>query len=220
MRKTFTTVLPDEPYKTTTKKNNIVECTYDGPQFLLLRINNKDGFIFCIDRVADKLEDLDNFKLQPHQLEDEDQFQIVIDAAELTWEAAYLTGNYTHEPFVDYTETLVTGETYTYHYDDESCAVEQPFYVNDMFYDKTTNTFKRPRYRVHAVAKADFVASIDSNLKAINDKLADESDKFTAEDIAKLKEYQTFIASVKTKYIAAGVDHWKIPFPEMPKLSS
>lgn len=220
MRKTFTTILPDEPYKTTTKKNQVIECTYDGPRYLLLRVRESDGFIFSIDRVEEDLATLEKFKIEPHKLEGEGMFQVVLDAMDLTWEAAYLTGDYSHAPFPDYEETLVTGEKYTYHYDDEGCAVEQPFYVNDMHYDKGTNTFKRPRYRVHAVAKADFAAAMVSNLKHIQDIIDNESHKFTDEDLVAIRNYKDFLASIPTKYIAAGVDHWKIPFPPIPKLSS
>lgn len=220
MRKTFTTILPDEPYKTATTKNITVECTYDGPRYMLLRIRESDGFIFSIDRLEDELAEIEKFRIEPHKLQDEGMYQVLLDAMENTWEAAHLTGNYTHEPFADYVETLPTGETYTYHYDDESCAVEQPYYVNDMHYDKGTNTYKRPRRRVHAVSKADFAASIAGNLKHVQEMLDEQSEKFTAEDLVAIREYRDFLASVPTKYIAAGVDHWKIPFPPIPKLSS
>lgn len=211
MKKTFTTVLPDEPYKTTTKKNYTIECTYDGPAYLLIRVKEEDGSIVCIDRESDSLEQLETFKIDQHRLDPEGVYQVVVDAAKDTWEAAYLTGYYTHEPFPDYEETLPTGEKWTYHYDDESCAVEQPFYVNDMFYVKATGTFKRPRYRVHAVAKSDFWTGLQTNIESTQAILDKGADGFNEEQVEKIKTYLDAVKAIPTKY--KDVDHWKIPFP-------
>lgn len=216
MKKTFTTVLPDEPYKTSTKKNNVVECTYDGPRYLLIRVREEDGFIFCIDEEEEDLEKLNSYKIDQHKLDPEGVYQVVVDAMTNTWEAAYLTGYYTHDPFDDYEETLATGEKWTYHYDDNSCAAEQPFYVNDMFYEKNTGTFKRPRYRVHAVAKRDFWAGVDSQIETYEEVVSNPNylDKgYNEEQIEKLRAHVLALKNIKTRH--ADTDHWKIPFPEL-----
>lgn len=211
IEKTFTTVLPDEPYKTTTKLNKTVTCTFRGPRYYLLRCDAETGQILCVDRGSDDQEELrglitDN---EPHI-----HFQI-LDAEVNTWEAAYLTRNYTTGPISNYVETLPTGEKYEYHYDDDTSACNQPFYVNDMKYDKGTNSYVRPRYRVHAVAEDDFWASIDSQKETFA-KVVKETDKYSAEKMAAIKAYYDFLSTAKTKY--AGVNHWKIPFPQHPPL--
>lgn len=211
MKKLFTTVLPDEPYKTSTKKNITIECTYDGPQYLLIRVKDEDGSIVCIDREGNSLEEIEAFKIDQHRLDPEGVFQVLVDAAVNTWEAAYLTGYYTHAPFPDYEEILPTGEKWTYHYDDEGSAVEQPFYVNDMYYEKATGTFKRPRYRVHAVAKADFWAGVQSTITATQAILDKGGDEYTPEQLKKLEAYLAVVKEMPTKY--KDIDHWKIPFP-------
>lgn len=213
MKKTFTTVLPDEPYKTSIKKNTVIECVYDGPQYLLLRVREEDGSIFCIDRESDSMETIDQYKIDQHRLDPEGVYQIVLDAAINTWEAAYLTGYYTHEPFADYEETLPTGEKWTYHYDDEACAVEQPFYINDMYYVKATNTFKRPRYRVHAVAKEDFWTGLSENITSTERQIADANSAYSDEQKEILRTYVARLKVIQSNY--RDIDHWKIPFPEL-----
>lgn len=216
MRKVFTTILPDEPYKTSTALNKTIECTYDGPRYLLLRIRKEDGYVFCIDRVSEDLADLESHKIEQSRLDPEGVYQIVLDAQVHTWEAAYMTGDYTHAPFDDHVETLPNGETWTYHYDDEACAVEQPFYVNDMFYEQTTSTYKRPRYRVHAVAKRDFWAGIATQIATYQSMVDDGSyaeKGYDADQMEAIREHLTWLKTCEATY--AGVDHWKIKFPSL-----
>lgn len=208
MRKAFTTVMPDEPYKTTTKKNITVDCIYIGKRYLLVRMNN-DGTIFALERCEDTLEALENFKLTSAQLAAENQFQIVIDAEVNTWEAAHLTHEYEHSVVPDPTFTLASGETWTYHYDDYHGALAQPYYVNDLRYDRATNTWIRPRYRVHALTKENFWAGIKEQLKAY--EVAAESGAYLPEKLAEIKTHRDWLRTAITKY--ADEDHWKIPFP-------
>lgn len=213
MKKNFISILPDEPYKPVAKNNNAVECTYEGPRYLLLRIRNADGSIFCIDRECNTLEEVEQFKIPQDRLDPEDVYQVVLDADELTWEAAYLTGYYTHEAFPDHEEILPDGTKWVYHYDDTSCAVEQPFYVNDMFYEKETGTWRRPRYRNHAVAKRDFWAGVQNQLETYTAMLdgAYLDKGYNAEQLEKIRAHVDFLRTVEEKY--KNVDHWKIPFP-------
>jgi hypothetical protein len=211
MKKVFTTVLPDEPYKTTTKKNITVECTYDGPRYLLLRIVAETGLVYAIDEEEEDLERIDVMKIAQHNLDGEGHYQVVLDAMEHTWEAAHVTGYYTHAPFDDYTETLPDGSTWTYHYDDEGSAVEQPFYVNDLHYNKETDTWTRPRYRSHAVSKKDFWASVNSQIETYTALLAGDTRTYTKEQLDKIQAHLDGIVTLEEKY--KNVDHWKIPFP-------
>ena len=212
MRKAFKAVLPDEPYKTTTKKNITVDCIYTGRRFLLIRLNG-DGTMFALERAAETEAELEPFKMTPEQLAlDGDTFQIVLDAEVNTWEAAHITHDYEHGEVPNYKETLPTGEVYEYHYDDFCAALDQPFYVNDMRYDIPTQTWIRPRYRVHAVTRQDFLAGMAVQARVF--KEAYDSGKYLAQDMEKFKAYYEFCQSVPTKY--ANVDHWKINCPAPP----
>jgi hypothetical protein len=215
MKKVFTSVLPDEPYKTTTHLNNTVECTYDGPRYLLLRIVAETGAIFCIDEEEETIERIEAWKIEPHKLEDEGHYQVVLDAMEHTWEAAYVTGYYTHEPFDNPVFTNPDGTTWTYHYDDTSCAVEQPFYVNDMFHDKATGTWKRPRYRTHAVAKRDFWNGVKIQIETYTAVCEGSylEKGYTAEQVAACQEHLNWLLTCEEKY--KDVDHWKITLPAL-----
>jgi len=214
MRKAFKTVLPDEPYKTTTKKNITVDCIYTGRRFLLIRLNG-DGTMFALERRADTAEELEPFKMTKEQLVlDGDTFQIVLDAETHTWEAAHITNEYEHGEVPNYRETLPTGETWEYTYDDFNGALTQPFYVNDIRYDRPTNTWIRPRYRVHAITRQDFLASMAQQAKTYRD--AYNSGNYLAADLEKFKTHYEFCESVPTKY--ANVDHWKINCLSAPPL--
>jgi hypothetical protein len=208
MRKTFTTVLPDEPYKTATKKNITVDCVYIGKRYLLVRMNN-DGTIFALERQEETLEALENFKLTDAQLAAENHFQVVLDAEVNTWEAAHLTFDYEHAAVPDPTFTLASGETWTYHYDDNHGALAQPFYVNDMRYDRATNTWIRPRYRVHALTKESFWSGLADQLKSY--EAAAISGAYLPEKLAEIKAHRDWLKTAITKY--ADEDHWKVPFP-------
>lgn len=212
MRKAFQTVLPDEPYKTTTKKNITVDCIYTGRRFLLIRLNG-DGTMFALEKQADTEAELDLYKMTPEQLAlDGNTFQIVLDAETHVWEAAHITHDYEHGEVPNYKETLPTGETYEYQYDDFNGALTQPFYVNDIRYDIHTKTWIRPRYRVHAITRQDFLASMATQAKIY--KEAYESGTYLPEDKEKIKAHYEFCDSVPTKY--ANIDHWKIPCPNPP----
>ena len=212
MEKIFTTVLPDEPYKTSTKKNITVQATYKGPRYLLLRCRVSDGAIMCVDRASDDYDWLQTLITT----NEPELFFVTLDAETHTWEAAHLTHNYEHGEIENYVEVLPTGEKYEYWYDDYVGALNQPFYVNDMFYDKGTSSFKRPKYRVHAVAKEDFWASIESNLKTFEAAVGN-IDRYPADKQQAIRDHYDFLKTAKSKY--GSIDHWKIPFPPMPSLA-
>ena len=213
MQKLFKTVLPDEPYKTATTKNVTVDCTYTGRRYLLVRMNN-DGSMFCLEKQADTLEEVDKFRLTDQQLAAENHFQVVIDADNNTWEAAHVSHEYEHGEVPNYKETLPTGETWEYTYDDFQGALDQPFYVNDLRFDRSTNTWIRPRYRVHALTRDSFISAIAEQADTYLEAAA--SGKYSGEKLEAINVHAAFLKAVPSKY--ANVDHWKIPYPSPPAL--
>jgi len=216
MRKTFTAVLPDEPYKTTTKLNRTIECTYTGSRYILVRVEKSDGKIYCVDGLAETLEGLDSSRLTSEQLHDEKHDQVVIDAETETWLAAHLTHDYEHTEVPNYVETLPTGEIYEYNYNNEHSACSQPYYTNDAYYKKETNTWIRPRMRTHAVTRQSFMDSIQSQIDGLTEIIS--QGKLSPDRQAAAETYIAFLQELPTKY--ANIDHWKIPFPKYPNLNA
>ena len=216
MRKAFTAVLPDEPYKTTTKLNRTVECYYVGTRYVLARVEKSDGKIYCVDGYGETLEDLDPSRLPADVLIKEGHDQVVIDAEIDTWIAAHLTHEYEHTSVPNYVETLSTGEVYEYQYDDIHSAVTQPYYTNDTYYKKETNTWIRPRMRTHAITRASFLEGVASQTATVQEVV--DSGRLTADRLVEAKAYLDFLKSVPTKY--ANIDHWKIKFPKYPNLQA
>jgi len=216
MRKTFTAVLPDEPYKTTTRLNRTVECYYVGARYVLVRIEKSDGKYFCVDGYAETLEGLDSSRLTAEQLQLDSHEQVVIDADVDTWMAAHLTHEYEHTAVPNYVETLSTGEVYEYHYDDIQSACTQPYYTNDSYYKKETNSWIRPRMRTHAITRASFMEGVSSQIGSIEEIVI--RNVLTADRQAEAVAYLTFLKSIATKY--ANIDHWKIRFPKYPNLQA
>ena len=214
MRKKFTTVLPDEPYKISTSKNITVECFYTGPRYLLVRMNKNDNTLFCVDRQAESLEEIEKFKMTDEQQAYDGTYQVVLDAELNTWEAAHLTHEYEHEAFDDYREVLSTGEVYEYHYDDYTGALDQPFYTNDIKYSPQTKTWVRPRYRSHALTRDQFMESVNTSASVYQQ--AYDSGAYPQERLNEIKQHLDFLKGVPKKY--ANVDHWKIPYPNPPAL--
>jgi hypothetical protein len=216
MRKAFTAVLPDEPYKTTTKLNRSVECYYVGARYVLVRIEKSDGKYFCVDGYSETLEGLDSSRLTADQLQGEGHEQVVLDAEADTWLAAHLTHEYEHVSVPNYVETLSNGEVYEYVYDDTSSAVTQPYYTNDAYYKKETNSWIRPRMRTHAITRASFLEGVSSQIATIQEIV--DRNVLAADRQADANTYLNFLKSIPTTY--ANIDHWKIKFPKYPNLQA
>lgn len=215
MRKAFTAVLPDEPYKTTTKLNRSVECFYVGPRYVLVRIEKSDGKYFCVDGYSETLEGLDSSRLSAEILGPSGHEQVVVDAETDTWIAAHLTHEYEHVAVPNYVETLSTGDVYEYVYDDTHSACSQPYYTNDAYYKKETNTWIRPRMRTHAVTRASFMDGVASQLATVEEAIARG---LAADRQIEAQAYADFLKSISTKY--ANIDHWKIRFPKYPNFQA
>lgn len=205
IKKNFTFVLPDEPYKTTTALNQVVNATYDGFKYLVMRVEDSTGIVHNIARGGDNSDalEIDNFV--------EEGFSFfILDATEHPFEAAYLTSNYTHETIEDPTFVLPNDlGSWTYHYDDNTGGINQCFYMNTLKYNPTTKTFTPPKYREHALTRESVIESAKIYSAEITKCLAEND--YSDEDRAILEEHAAWLLTLEDVY--QGVDHWKIPFP-------
>lgn len=208
--KKFTHVLPDEPNKQTTKKNLAVECEYQGQQYLLARVVEQTGTIVYVERGGDSQEFLESF------IREEQGFQfIIIDANVNTWEAAYLTGHYTHGEVADYTEVLPTGETYVYQWADGGGIITQSHNINQLKFVAGTNSFVRPAYATLPITPQSFQELIKNHTSDM-EKIQHDTSRFTSEQLANVATYLNWLNTAGDRY--KGVDPWKIPFPVYPNL--
>ncbi len=208
--KKFTHVLPDEPNKQTTKKNLTVECEYRGQQYLLIRMIAETGTIVYVERGSDSREFLEGF------IKEEQGFKfMIIDADVNTWEAAYLTGHYTHGEVADFTEVLPTGETYTYRWADGGGIIGQSHDINLLKFVEGTNSFVRPPYSTLPVTVESFQELV-RNHSADMEKIKNDTSRFTSEQLAEVSGYLDWLKTAADRY--KGVDPWKIPFPHYPNL--
>ena len=220
MKKKFILTLPDQPYKDTAAEDIEVQCTYDGLRYLLVAVIDKEGpdygTVSWVARRTDTVSDIDLKDYNEGQHDEEGVTFVIIDAAENTWEAAYLTGNYTHEVIPDYHEVLPDdlGE-YTYHYDDTTGGIGACTYQGMLKYNFDTQTFIRPPYRTHALSPQKFWDSLTVMEQQIRDRLIAEASILDDEGKAELNEYLDWLTELPTKY--AGIDHWKIPFRSYPQ---
>lgn len=205
MRKFFTFKISDEPYKTTTSLNKTVDAIYEGPRFLALCVYDPTGEIRYVARAGEDQADLQMDSLVD---DDPDTTFIVLDASTKTFEAAYLTGSYTHDPIPDYVEQLPTGGTWTYTY--SGGGITQNYYGQDLFY--IDGEFTTPRFREHALAKDSVFAGTVNTVSRINASLA--ANDYTDAERQAVEQYRDWLSSISTVY--ADVDHWKIPFPANP----
>jgi hypothetical protein len=205
MNKNFTVTLPDEPYKTTTALNKTVECVYTGPRYLAICVIEETGEIKYLARRGDTLADID----MPTLVDDDPATEFyAIDAKEHTFEAAYLTGQYTHGNVPDFTvEHPGDLGTWSYHYDEGTGVIGQCFYGQDMKY--VNSQFVAPRYREHAAKRQDVMDSCISIANTVEQSI--QNNDYSDEDKQKLEEYIVWLRAVPTAY--EGIDHWTIPFP-------
>ena len=216
MKKNFTILLPDEPYKAETNNNYTINAVYDGPRYGLARFEYATDIVHNIARYGNTIEDLD---IDLHT-EDNHHF-FVIDAMENPLEMAILSGMYTHEaienPVFTVTEAAgvlpgLDGRTseYTYHYGGTQGALGAIYYNGDkgLKYDLDTKTFTLPERRVHAVDRADFFAGYKHFANEIRKSVA-ENDYGDAEEVRILKHAE-WLDNLEALY--PDTDHWKISF--------
>lgn len=213
MKKKFIHVVPDEPYKQTSTKNIKVECEYQGPRYLLCRLDIKTNRVVFVERASDENREW----LESTFVDNEPDFDFfILDADIHTWEAAYLTNDYVHGEVPDYEETLPTGEKYVYARKDFDGIINECHAVGELVYNRAQNTFVRPPYVLHPVNPIEFWEVIAQQVDQLSKILAGDLSKFSDEQIEKVTQYRDYIARAKKRY--AGVDHWKISFPIFPEL--
>ena len=227
MKKKFIMTLPDQPYKDTIADDIEVQCTYDGPRYLLVAVDDRTdqpeyGTVKFVARKTENVSELDLKDYNEGQHDEEGITFVILDAAENTWEAAYLTHSYTHETIPDYHEVLPTkndageDETYTYHYDDTTGGIGACTYQGMLRYNFDTQTYARPPYRLHALTRQSFLDSLKVMEQQIKDRLLAEASILDQDAKDELNDYLDWLTNIPVKY--ANVDHWKIPFRSYPQV--
>lgn len=205
MRKNFTFVLPDEPYKTETSLNKVLECVYNGPKYISFNYTDATGLINYVARTGETEEELQFDALVDNDPETSFAW---FSAADHPFEAAYLLHCYTHGNIEDYEETLPDDlGTYSFKWDDGTGAIGQSFWPNELKWDK--GSFIAPRRRTHVLSKESVFEVALLNAADIERSLSEND--YSDADRAKLEEHVEWLKALPTAY--ADIDHWKIPFP-------
>lgn len=208
MRKNFTFLLPDEPYKNTTALNKVQNAVYTGPRYFAICVIDATGEIKYIARRGESLAEIDFDTLVD---DDPATTFYLIDASEHPFQAAYLLNTYETGEVPDYSTDLIDADgnewNYTYHYDDNTGAIGQCFYGQSLKY--INNQFVGPEYRLHAVTKQSLIENYKNIATAIEQSL--QINDYTDEDRAAFTAHVAWLRDLERLY--AGIDHWKIPFP-------
>jgi len=208
MRKNFTFLLPDEPYKNTTALNKVQNAVYTGPRYFAICVIDATGEIKYIARRGESLAEIDFDNLVD---DDPATTFYLIDASEHPLPAAYLMNTYETGEVADYSTDLVDADgnewNYTYHYDDNTGSIGQCFYGQSLKY--INNQFVGPEYRLHAVTKQSLIENYKNIATAIEQSL--QINDYTDEDRTAFAAHIAWLRDLERLY--AGIDHWKIPFP-------
>jgi len=208
MRKNFTFLLPDEPYKNTTALNKVQNAVYTGPRYFAICVIDATGEIKYIARRGESLAEIDFDNLVD---DDPATTFYLIDASEHPFPAAYLMNTYETGDVADYSTDLVDADgnewNYTYHYDDNTGSIGQCFYGQSLKY--INNQFVGPEYRLHAVTKQSLIENYRNIATAIEQSL--QINDYTDEDRTAFAAHIAWLRDLERLY--AGIDHWKIPFP-------
>jgi len=208
MRKNFTFLLPDEPYKNTTALNKVQNAVYTGPRYIAICVIDATGEIKYVARKGETEQELDF-----ETLVDDDPATTFykIDASEHPLACAYLLHTYETDEVPDYSTDLVDADgnewNYTYHYDDNTGSIGQCYFGQSLKY--INNQFVGPEYRLHAVTKASMIENYQNIATMIERSL--QINDYTDEDREVLTEHVAWLRDLERRY--AGIDHWKIPFP-------
>lgn len=208
-KKSFTVVLPDEPYKPSVAEQNTITCKYTGARYLAICVHTPTGEVRYVARYGSTQAELQLDLLADNDPETE---FYVLDAKENTFEAAYLQGDYAHDPIPDYVETLPNDlGTWSYTYSDNG-VLSQIYLFGTLRY--VNGEYIEPERREHAISAASFAEGNVNLVTALEAQLADPdvTDNLDEEEITKVNEYIAWIKSIPTVY--AGIDHWKIPWPQ------
>lgn len=209
--KNFNIVLTDEPYVDTTALNKTHPATYTGPKYVKVQIDMESGYAEKVIFGTDDLNEMTSFD---GYAKEPGKTYTVIDGTVNPFEAAYMTGMYDTGVVEDYSEDIGTTddegnpETWNYVWEDNRGMIGQQYMGLDLKF--VNGSWVRPRFRVHALTRESFLASLNVQINSITAALAKENSTLSDADRAKLETYKTWLQNVPTKY--AGVKHWKIPF--------
>lgn len=202
MKKFFEVTLPDEPFKTETTLNKKVQCTYDGPKYLLIRVDDATGQVVGAVSGSDSLDGLnaESFNEEGHSFH-------VLDASINPFEAAYISYAYTHPEIESYVETLPNGDKWEYNYEKSTGVLSHLYKALNLKY--VGGKFVMPERITHGTSREDFFNGINGLLEGLTKSL-NEND-FLPEERTKLEEYKSWLSTLEKDY--ANIDHWKIRFP-------
>lgn len=215
MIKNFTFTLPDEPYVTTTAKNETVNVKYDGPKWLCFCVENGTNKVRNLETSGNTEEDL----MFEHQIE-EGHYHIKVTATDHPLIAAYFTHCYTNDTVPDYEEEITDadGVTYTWNHSyGENGILNHVHYNESVVWNPGTNTFTGPEFRQHANSREETMKQFALQADLIEANLDSPDTDYTSDDETALRNHVTWLRSIPTKY--ADIAHWKIPFPsDLPTL--
>ena len=202
MRKFFDVILPDEPFKTETTLNKKVQCLYDGPRYLLIRVDNSTDHVVGSVTGSDSLDGLnaESFNEEGHSFH-------VLDASANPFEAAYLTYSYTHPDIEPFEEVLPNGEKWEYHYEPKTGVLSHLFRALGLKFNN--GKFSMPERIVHGTSREDFFTGVDGLVEGLTKSLSEND--FLPEEKKILEDYKVWLTGLEKEY--AGIDHWKIKFP-------
>lgn len=207
MEKDFVIPLPNEPYKDDYSQGKSVKAKYIGNRYLLLAV---DENTFNVEYVAETSEESIEFNLE--QYRDVPRVKhVAIDADKFTWEAAFLTEQYTHDHIPNYVFTHPNLETkYEFIYAKETGVLSQLYLVGTMKYDLEADKIIRPDDRLHAVSKEHFLETVKDHISMVK-KALDTDKTMSVDDRQKLADFQKWLEKIPRLY--QEIDHWKIPWP-------
>lgn len=208
MTKKFTVSIPDEPFKRLLNQNKSIEITYTGPNFLVITYDPQSNCVQTVDGYFDTQEEIDLSTFA------DNKFAFAIVNAQTNLLACSMVTNfYNHDTLEDYTETLVTGEEYVYHYDSNG-ILDDLYNRWDLKYYPETQTFNNLEYQSHPTSKEQFLKSLTNHREHMIAQKQLETDNTASEErLARCDEIIAWCQNFENTY--GTTDHWKIPFPTL-----
>lgn len=206
MRKEFFIPVTNEPFGTSMSEKKGYTATYTGPKYLLLRIASDENHkVWCVDDSGPE----DNFIRKDNLV---DHYQIVLDAEEHTWEAAYLTHEYAHPDLPNYEETLPNGDVFVFDYP-ENGALDILHEANRLYYEPNTKAFIRPGFAEPSMTESEFLKSIPQKIGEVQD--SKQKNTTTDEERAECDAWVQW-ANSALSMVKSGTPHYKVQFRREP----
>tara|TARA_R110000851_G_scaffold78117_3_gene172329 strand:+ start:399 stop:1109 length:711 start_codon:yes stop_codon:yes gene_type:complete len=218
---TFTVALPEQPYSPNADSDDTFECVYTGPRYVLCQIDLDDDQV----REGGRSDSLDDRSIDPQYYEHDIYDYLLIDShesAEMAMRCAYITHEYTHPDVEDYEEEITcangTTWTWTHQYEGTTGMLAHLHWSESLTYNSQTNTWAGPVLREHVNSRQSVLDSCTEQARVLDLAVADETciAGLSASDIALLKSRSVWLKEVAADVRYAGINHWKIPFPEAP----